>query len=80
MVLKFRAECKYPADGKEGEYGKERWNYIDGFILAGIDFDRQHGAIVASLDFEDRDRIVVELPDTAYLLNDNGKIIWKVEG
>lgn len=78
MVLKYRTECRYPADGKEGEYGQEQWHFIDGIIGASIYYDQSNKATVVALEFEARPHMEIAVYDEAYLLNENGKTIEKV--
>lgn len=78
MVLKYRTECKYPADGKEGEYGVEYWNFIDGIVDASIYYDKQCKSVVAALEFGNRPHMKLALHDEAYLLSNSGKTIEKV--
>lgn len=78
MVLKYRTVCKYPADGEEGEYGFEQWNFIDGIIGASVYYDKANEATVAALEFDSRPPMKIALYDEAYLLNENGKTIEKV--
>lgn len=78
MVLKYRTECRYPADDKEGEYAQEQWHFIDGIIGASIYYDQSNKATVAALEFESRPFMKIAIYDEAYLLNENGKTIEKV--
>lgn len=78
MVLKYRTECRYPADDKEGEYVREQWNFIDGFIGASIYYDGSAKATVVELEFESKPCMAIAIYDEAYLLNENGKTIEKV--
>lgn len=78
MVLKFRTECRYPADGKEGEYGQEKWHFIDGIIGGIVYYDQSAEATVVDLEFDSRPPMRLALYDEAYLLNENGKTIEKV--
>ena len=78
MVLKYRTECRYPADGKEGEYSQEQWHFIDGIIGASIYYDQINKATVVALEFETRPHMKIAVYDEAYLLNENGKTIEKV--
>ena len=78
MVLKYRTECRYPAEGKEGEYAQERWHFIDGIIGASVYYDQTNKATIAALEFETRPYMEIAIYDEAYLLNENGKTIEKV--
>ena len=78
MVLKYRTVCKFPVDGKEGEYGIEKWNFVGGIVGASIFYDQENKATVAALEFDSRPPMELALYDEAYLLNENGKTIEKV--
>ncbi len=76
MVLKYRTDCRPPANSEEG-VRRDQWNFIDGIIGASVYYDTASQSTVVALEFDSRASMKISLCDEAYLLNENGKTIEK---